>query len=124
MDHLDIEAYKKAMELIIAVYGVSSRFPVDERDGLLRQIRSSVTEIATNLAYGATMVDHGEFAHYVALAEGKVGETECGLAIARGLHYVDDEANATLASIIEDVRSSIRTLRVQLRRKSSRYSMF
>ena len=45
-------AWQKAMDLVIAVYEVTGKFPAHEQFGLTSQLRRAVVSIPSNIAEG------------------------------------------------------------------------
>ena len=48
----DLIAWQKGMDLVVAVYRVSARFPAEERFGLTSQVRKAAVSIPSNIAEG------------------------------------------------------------------------
>ena len=61
MNHKELEVWKKAMDLVVAVYEVSTTFPDRERYGLTQQMRRSAISIPSNIAEGAGRKGSKEF---------------------------------------------------------------
>jgi four helix bundle protein len=51
-NYQDLIAWQKAMDLVVSVYELTRRFPVEERYGLSRQLRRAVVSIPSNIAEG------------------------------------------------------------------------
>ncbi len=54
MDHKELDAWKKSMDLVEEVYQITKGFPSEERFGLIAQIRRSAISIPSNIAEGAS----------------------------------------------------------------------
>lgn len=54
MTHKDLEVWKKAIDLVKAIYQATSLFPKEEIYALTSQMRRSVVSIPSNIAEGAT----------------------------------------------------------------------
>ncbi|UCD23783.1 MAG: four helix bundle protein [Gemmatimonadota bacterium] len=68
------DAWKRCHELAVAVYKVTKDFPRDERFGLTSQLRRGALSASTNIAEGACKRGRREFARYLDIAIGSLGE--------------------------------------------------
>ena len=48
----DLQAWRRAMDLVVEVYQQTQRWPKDERYGLISQIRRAAVSIPSNIAGG------------------------------------------------------------------------
>ena len=51
--HKELEVWRKAVDLVVAGYQVTSRFPTEERIGLTAQVHRAAMSIPSNIAEGA-----------------------------------------------------------------------
>ena len=116
--HKDLDAWKKAIELVEAVYGLTKAFPKTEMYGLTNQLRRAAVSIPSNIAEGAARSSTKEFVQFLHIALGSVSEVETQLIIAQRLDYVDD-ANS-IEEQIEAVRRLILGLIRYLRRRDAK----
>ncbi len=79
------------MQMVTAVYRLSSTFPPDERYGLTSQIRRAAVSIPSNIAEGAARQSSREFLQFLSVARGSLSELETQLLVARNLGYVQAE---------------------------------
>ena len=52
-EHIDLEVWKKSMNLVEMVYRLTDDFPDSEKFGLTNQIRRTVVSIPSNIAEGS-----------------------------------------------------------------------
>jgi len=78
----DSIAWRKAMDLATAVYGVTRPFPREEVFGLTSQLRRASVSIASNIAEGQGRLTTGEFMHFLGMARGSALEVETQLELA------------------------------------------
>ena len=64
--------FKVAHELVLDVYKVSSMFPIDERFGLVSQIRRSASSVTTNIIEGNSRGHRKEFIEFLYIANGSL----------------------------------------------------
>jgi four helix bundle protein len=84
----ELVAWQKAMDLVVAVYELSARFPGDERFGLTNQIRRAAVSIPSNIAEGQGRGAGASFGQFLRIALGSLQEVETQLLIAQRLGYV------------------------------------
>lgn len=89
------------MDLVEAVYRLSSTFPKSELYGLTEQIRRAAVSIPSNLAEGHTRASTKEYVNFVSMAQGSLAEVETQLEIALRLGYAP---SADVAPLSEEAR--------------------
>src|ERR1700757_2166538 len=84
----DLVAWRKAMNLVTAVYEVTRSFPREELYGLTSQLRRAAVSVPSNIAEGQARFSRKEFHHFLSQARGSLVEIETQLMIARNLKYL------------------------------------
>ena len=87
-NYQDMIAWKKAFELALEVYRVTSDFPSEEKCAITSQRRRAGISIASNIAEGDGRQSKAEFRHYLSIALGSLRELETQSLISGALHYV------------------------------------
>lgn len=87
-DFRDLDVWRKAHELTLAVYRVSKAFPKEEMYGLTSQMRRASSSIGTNIAEGCGKRTDADFARYIQNAFGSANELEYLLLLAFELQYL------------------------------------
>lgn len=82
--------FKVAHELVLDAYKVSSMFPIDERFGLVSQIRRSASSVTTNIIEGNSRGHRKEFIEFLYIANGSLEETKYHLLLSKDLNYIDE----------------------------------
>jgi four helix bundle protein len=82
------QAWKLCHQLVLAIYGTSKNWPVQERYGLTAQIRRAAVSAAANLVEGASKRGSKEFRRYLDIALGSLAETSYLLMLARDLRLI------------------------------------
>ena len=75
------------MQLAVAVYRLTNKFPREERYGLTSQIRRSAVSTPSNIAEGQGRTNLGEFRQFLGIARGSNCELQTQLEIARTLGF-------------------------------------
>src|SRR5713226_6832359 len=83
----DLECLQLAMDLALLVYGITEKFPRDERFGLTNHTRKTAVAVPSNIAEGTRRRTPGYVARLIdALAEH--AELETQMILADRVHYV------------------------------------
>lgn len=88
----EIKAWQLSMELVTLVYRLTEKFPQNEMFGLTNQLRRAAVSIPSNIAEGFGRNSNGDFAHFLAIANGSLCEVETQLIIAKSLGFVNEES--------------------------------
>jgi four helix bundle protein len=87
-DFRELQVWRKAHELTLAVYQITASFPREELYGLTAQLRRAGSSIAANLAEGCGRNGDAELARFCSLAMGSASELEYHLLLARDLKLI------------------------------------
>jgi len=96
----DLLVWRKAHELVLAVYTLTAAFPKPETYGLSLQIRRSAVSVPANIAEGFRRRSRTEKARFLNMAESSLEETRYFLILAHDLGYGD---TASLMTSLEEV---------------------
>ena len=84
----DLIAWRKAKELAVIVYRITSGFPTDERYGLTSQIRRASVSVSANIAEGYARGTTSEFLRFLRIARGSIAEVDTLVEIATELRLI------------------------------------
>jgi four helix bundle protein len=114
--HHNLEAWNKAVDLVIDIYKSTEAFPKEERYGLTSQIRRAAVSIPANVAEGAGRYSQREFAHFLSNAQGSASELETELIISHRLRYLDETTFSRLIEQLERIGRLITGLSKHVRK--------
>lgn len=117
--HKKLEAWRKAMDLVVAVYQVTARFPSGERFGLTAQVQRAAVSIPSNIAEGAAKGSNRGFLNALHIARGSLNELDAQLIIAGRLGYIPDGEAASLALRLGEGDRILNGLIASLRRRAA-----
>ena len=83
----DLDVWHEAMTLVEEIYGVTKRFPADERFLLVSQLRRAAVSIPSNIAEGSRRKRRRANLYHLDVALGSQGEVEAQLDITERLGY-------------------------------------
>ena len=75
----ELVVWQKAFQLCTHVYGLTKRFPPEERYGLTAQIRRAAVSIPSNIAEGYSRNTKRDYLHFLWMANGSLAEIETQL---------------------------------------------
>ena len=88
--HERLDVYVLAKRFVIEVYQETASFPVQERFGLVSQIRRAAVSIPVNIAEGASRGSKREFSRFLLIARGSVNEIRVLLELSREIGHLDN----------------------------------
>lgn len=83
----DLLVWRKAHELVLAIYALTAAFPKPETYGLSLQMRRAAVSVPANIAEGFRRRSRPEKARFLNMAESSLEETRYFLILARDLKY-------------------------------------
>jgi four helix bundle protein len=113
MNHKNLDAWKKSIDLVEMIYKLSALFPEEERYGLRSQIRRAAVSVPSNLAEGAARNSKKGFLNFISISLGSLAEVETQVIIAQRLGFCEPGNNF---GQINEVRALIIGLRNYLRK--------
>ena len=115
----DLVVWQRAIQLTLAVYQLTAKFPVDERFGLTNQMRRAAVSIASNIAEGYGRSTKGEYLLFLGHAPGSCSELETQIVIARGLHFGAGPSLESASRLCDDVGRLLGGLMKSLHRRGA-----
>jgi len=83
--HRDLDVWRVAMDLVVAVYRATRQLPDSEKFGLMSQMRRAVVSIPSNIAEGAARSSSADFVRFLVIARGSLAELETQLELVQKL---------------------------------------
>lgn len=101
-DHTRLKAFELADQLTLHIYTITRAFPVEERFGLVSQMRRAALSTACNIVEGCARHTEADFLRFLDMAYGSARELEYQLSLAHRLGYLaDEDYQRTSGSCIE-----------------------
>src|SRR3712207_4398039 len=86
----DLEVWKKARDLSLAIYRVTSKGSFARDFGLRDQIRRAAVSVMSNIAEGFDRYSRSEFKQFLSIARGSASEVRSQLYLAHALGYLNE----------------------------------
>ena len=113
-NYKDLVVWQKGIEIAKAIYQLTSRFPSEEKFGLVAQMRRAAVSIPSNIAEGQARHTTGEFIQFISHAEGSTAELETQLILGIELGFTAKEKARGEFILLDDIRRMLNGLRRKL----------
>ena len=98
------------MELAKLVYQCTSDFPVEERFGLVAQLRRCAVSIPSNIAEGFGRCTDKDLVHFLYMALGSCNELETQMILSYDLSFVDSGRFREIEILINEITKILGSL--------------
>ena len=109
-EYQKLDAWKRGMALVEAVYRTTKSFPDTERYGLVSQMRRASVSIPSNIAEGAGRRTSKDFARFLTIAAGSCSEVATLIQVSKRLNLMQATAAATLEREAIEIRKMVNGL--------------
>ena len=113
----DLVVCQKGLELAKYIYGITQRFPSEEKFGLTSQMRRAAVSIPSNIAEGQARHTTKEFVQFISHAEGSLAELDTQLRLGLELGFCSNGETAHIVARMEEIRRMLNSLRRKLTAK-------
>ena len=113
----DLEVWQRAMDLVVACYGLTRAFPPNELYGLTGQLQRAAVSVPANIAEGQARQHAKEFQQHLSIANGSLAELETHILIAERLGYMKGAVVGEVLAWTDQVGRMITGLRKFLKSK-------
>ncbi|MBB6369917.1 four helix bundle protein [Chryseobacterium shigense] len=101
--------------MVKEVYLVSAELPIEEKFGLLSQIRRCAVSIPSNIAEGAGRNNKKEFYQFLGIAFGSTYELQTQLQLLVNLNFISEAKIASLKELLAEIQKMIYSLKESLK---------
>lgn len=82
--------WKKAHELTLEVYKITTKYPKSELFGIVSQLRRASSSVPANIVEGSARKTDKEFCQFLVQARGSLVETQYFLELSKDLNYITE----------------------------------
>ena len=111
----DLIVWRKAMDLVVAVYALTEQFPRSEMYGLTAQMKRSAVSIPTNIAEGRKRGSRKDYRHFVIVAYSSGAELETEVEIAKRLPFGNNLDFRTVDGLLDEVMKMLNRMTTSIR---------
>ena len=87
----DFEVWKKSIDLAVLIYKLTMVEPLSKDYSLKDQIRRASTSVSNNIAEGFEYGNNKQFARFLRIAKGSLGEVRSQIVVLKRLNYISEE---------------------------------
>jgi four helix bundle protein len=107
----DLEVWRRAKDLAVSVYQVTTAGAFARDFGLRDQIRRAAESAMSNIAEGFERYSRAEFQRFLSISRASAGEVRSQLHLARELGYMSEAESTRLISAYTELGRMIAALR-------------
>ena len=111
MNYRRAVVWQKAMDIAREVYRLTPKLPGEERYSMRSQITRAAVSIPANVAEGWSRETLRDKAHFFAIAQGSLGETDTLLTLCEDFGWFPADETASLRSLLDEVSRMLTSLR-------------
>ncbi|MCL5286984.1 MAG: four helix bundle protein [Acidobacteria bacterium] len=123
----DLKVWQKGIEISRLIYEITSKFPTEEKYGLVSQMRRAAVSIVSNIAEGQARHTTGELLQFLSNAYGSSAELETQLILSRDFRFCSEGDFGRAANMIDEEQKMLSGMRRGLeaggRQGDSRHSL-
>ena len=102
LGHTKLEVYNVSRKLVSECYKATASFPIEERYGLIQQIRRAALSVHLNIAEGCSRKASGERKRFFEISRGSIIEIDAAFDLALDLNYATKEMLQPAGNAIVD----------------------
>lgn len=106
----DLIVWQRSMELVKEIYLLTSRFPNEEKYGLVSQMQRAAVSIPSNIAEGYLRKHKKEYTQFLSVALGSAAELETQVLICKSLEKFGEIDFLKAESLIVEVMKMLYVL--------------
>ncbi|MBI5356234.1 four helix bundle protein [Candidatus Collierbacteria bacterium] len=99
----DLIVWQKSMDLVIAVYSLTERFPKSELYGLVAQMRRCAVSIPSNIAEGRRRGSRKDYRQFLVVSYASGAELETQIEISKRLPFGRNLDYTKIDSLLNEV---------------------
>ena len=96
-----LDVWVSSIELSKLIYKATSSFPVDEKYGLVSQLRRAAVSVSSNIAEGSCKASLKDQSRFSEIAFGSLMEVLNQIIISKNLEYISDDVYFHIREEIE-----------------------
>ena len=103
----DLECWKNAKLIVLKIYLISDKGPLQKDYGLKDQLRRAATSIMNNIAEGFGRIGNRDFIRFLNYANSSANEVKSMLYLLNELNLITSKENENLHELTDTVRKQI-----------------
>jgi four helix bundle protein len=108
-NYKDLKIWVRSVKLASLIYKLTSRFPSEEKFGIISQLRRASISISSNIAEGSARSSEKDFSRFINIAYGSLCEVETQLVIAHDLKFIPTPEHESILLELNELQKMIFT---------------
>jgi four helix bundle protein len=109
-----LEIWKLSLDLLEKIYQVSVKLPVDEKFGLISQLKRASVSVSLNIAEGRASDSDPEFRRFLGIALKSLIEIIACMKVCERLRFLDNITVSNICEFCDKIEAKIRKFRTTL----------
>lgn len=106
-NYKELKVWQKAMDVVVEVYKISATLPLDEKFGIVSQLRRSAISIPSNIAEGAARGSDKEFKRFLEISLGSANELNTQVLLCVRLNLITEESITNLLAQLNEISNML-----------------
>lgn len=113
-----LNVWQRSIQFVSLIYKITTKFPVEEKYGLIDQTRRAAVSISLNIAEGSGAGSDAEFSRFLRMAQRSAYEVIAALEIAANLKIINkslideaigeaDQVSAMISGLIKSLKGGL-----------------
>lgn len=90
-NYKELEVWKRSIKLAVKMYKLTAILPLEEKFGLVSQLRRCAVSIPSNIAEGSGRKSNKEFSQFLSIAYGSLCELDTQVIISMELGFLKNQ---------------------------------
>lgn len=103
----ELKVWQSARRIVKEIYLDTKDFPIDEKYGLISQMRRSAVSIPSNIAEGSGRNTDKDFKYFLNVALGSAYELQTLLILSQDIELISQERTNELNTSLEEIQRMI-----------------
>jgi four helix bundle protein len=99
LNHKKLDVWKVSVELVKEIYLMTDNFPIQEKFGLVSQLRRAAVSIPSNISEGSSRKTRPDRTRFFEIARSSLVEIDTQIELSHQLGYINENDITTLEEL-------------------------